>query len=147
MSTREIPVAVRAHTVIPKVKKPQFPDRKVDLRLPYGVRVLVIDTETTIDIYQNLLFGLAVIYESPSQEDQVYVHGEEKKAYLFYGENLSPDNMSTLKEFAKERGAKLLSRNDFIYQVFWPEVWELGTVCVGFNLPFDLSRLAISAKT
>lgn len=108
---------------------------------------MVIDTETTIDIYQNLLFGLAVIYESPGQEDQVYVAGEEKEAYLFYGENLSVEDRATLKVFAKEREAKLLSRNEFINQVFWLEVWEYGTLCVGFNLPFDLSRLAIAAKT
>jgi len=149
MSTREISIAVRAHTVIPRKEKPNFNGgkKKADLRLAYGVRVMVIDTETSTDIYQNLHFGLAVIYECPGQEDQVYVNAEEKEAYLFYGENLSAVDMVTLKEFAKEREASLISRNDFIYQVFWPEVLEYGTLCVGFNLPFDLSRLAISAKT
>jgi hypothetical protein len=120
MSTREIPIAIRAHTVIPRKDKPNFNggNKKADLRLLYGVRVMVIDTETTTDIHQNLNFGLAVIYESPGQEDQVYVASEEKEAYLFYGENQSAQDMTTLKEFAKEREARLISRNDFIYHVF-----------------------------
>jgi hypothetical protein len=34
-------------------------------------------------------------------------------------------------------------RAQFVRQVFIPEVYDLGTLCVGFNLPFDLSRLAV----
>ena len=31
-----------------------------------------------------------------------------------------------------------------LYNVFYPEVHRLKTVCIGFNLSFDLSRLAKS---
>ncbi len=148
MSTREIPIAIRAHTVIPKKEWPNFKGKnKKDLRLPYGVRVMVFDTETTTDIFQNLLIGQAVIYESHGQNNQVYLGYGLKGKYLFYGENLTEEDMNVLIQYAKEQNAELLSRHEFVLKVFWPEVWELGTICVGFNLPFDLSRLAISAKT
>jgi hypothetical protein len=34
--------------------------------------------------------------------------------------------------------------NEFINNVFLPEVYDLKTLCIGFNLPFDLSRIAKS---
>lgn len=148
MSIREIPIAVRVHTVIPKKDKPVFNNKKKkDLRLPYGVRVMALDTETTTDIYQNLLFGSARIYESLSGKNQVYIDGVEKESYVFYGENISEEDLLILKEFALKQGAVLFSMKEFIYKVFWHEVWEYGTACIGFNLPFDLSRIAISVKT
>lgn len=148
MSTREIPIAIRAHTVIPKKEKPNFKGKKKkDLRLPYGVRVMIFDTETTTDIFQNLLLGQAVVYEYPGQKDQVYLGCVQKGRYLFYGENLTDEDMVILKQYAKEQKAELLSRHEFVLKVFWPEILQLGTLCVGFNLPFDLSRLAISVKT
>lgn len=148
MSDREISIAVRAHTVIPKKDKPVFNNKKKkDLRLPYGVRVMVLDTETSTDIFQNLLFGSARIYESYFKKNQVYIDGVEKESYLFYGENITDEYLEIMKEFAIKQGAVLMSRDEFIYKVFWPEVWEYGTLCIGFNLPFDFSRIAISVKT
>ncbi|MEM3442261.1 MAG: DNA polymerase [Candidatus Bathyarchaeia archaeon] len=149
MSVREIPVAIRAHAEVKRLKdkkiaKGRKGTSKEDLRKPYGKRVMVIDTETATDIYQNLLFGQAAIYEGTNQ---AYIDGLEKEAYLFYGDNLTEEDMKILREYAKASGLKLLSRQEFVDKVFWPEVWELGTLCVGFNLPFDLSRLAISVKT
>lgn len=38
---------------------------------------------------------------------------------------------------------RLLTRSEFVEQVFYKSAYEVGAQIVGFNLPFDLSRLAI----
>lgn len=38
-----------------------------------------------------------------------------------------------------------MTRTQFVEEVFYPEVYGLGTLCVGFNLLFDLSHTAIHA--
>ncbi|MDA8336468.1 MAG: hypothetical protein M0Z41_16020 [Peptococcaceae bacterium] len=142
-----IPIAVRVHTKLvrelPNSNKGFF-KLKEDLRPAYGKRVMVFDTETTIDELQNLNFGQAYIYEG---ETQAHINGEVKEKYIFFGEGLSEKDLETLKQYAFIKGLTILSRQEYIDKVFWPEVWEYGTLCVGFNLPFDLSRLAISVKT
>ena len=35
------------------------------------------------------------------------------------------------------------SRSDFMKRVFWPAIKYKGALVVGFNLPFDLARLAL----
>ena len=37
-----------------------------------------------------------------------------------------------------------MSRKEFVERVFYPHVYQARAKCIGFNLPFDLSRLAIS---
>lgn len=147
MAVREIPVAIRVHSERSNIKeKPAYhkKGRQEDLRKPYGQRVMVIDTETTTDIYQNLLFGQAIVVEGSRQ---VYVDGLIVAHYVIMADNLPDNEQKTLNDFAREKGATLVTRKDFIDKVFLPEIWELGTVCIGFNLPFDLSRLAIKART
>jgi hypothetical protein len=39
----------------------------------------------------------------------------------------------------------IYSRERFVEEIFYPEVYVEGTLCVGFNLPFDLARIAIYA--
>lgn len=142
---REIPIAVRAHTEIKKNNKERKYNKETeDLRKPYGQRIMVLDTETTTDIYMNLLLGQAMIIEGTNQ---AHIDGIVKEHYLFYSDNLTKSQMAVLKQYAEDKGAILISKQEFIDEVFWSEIWELGSICVGFNLPFDLSRLAISART
>lgn len=141
MSVREIPIGIRAHTELikkdegNKPDKPDKPDKPE--RIEYGRRVLVLDTETTADVYQNLLIGQALLHQD----------NKEEGAYLFYGEGLTREQMETVKEYAEINEMKLLPREEFVKQVFLPELLVNGTVCVGFNLFFDLPRLAIGVKT
>ena len=96
--------------------------------------VLVFDTETTPDQYQNLLFGSCGIW----------VNGHLKKFYLFYADWLKQAQIRKILAYAKRHNFELMSRHEFVEKVFYPYVYQARAKCVGFNLPFDLSRLAIS---
>ena len=101
---------------------------------PNSSTVLVFDTETTPDQYQNLLFGSCGIW----------VNKTLQKFYLFYGEFLKKGQISKIHAYARRCNFEVLSKRDFIEKVFYPYVYQVRAKCVGFNLPFDLSRLAIS---
>ena len=63
---------------------------------------------------------------------------------LFYDpEGLSPDELETLRAYAMANGLTVLTLGDFIQCVFYRIGYECRSSIVGFNLPFDLSRIAI----
>jgi len=96
--------------------------------------VLVFDTETTPDQYQNFLFGSCGIW----------VNGHLKKFYLFYADWLKKAQIRKIRAYARRNNFEVLSRKEFVERVFYPYVYQARAKCIGFNLPFDLSRLAIS---
>ena len=51
--------------------------------------------------------------------------------------------MATLTGYAGEHGLELRTRDGFADDVFFARVYQLRATIIGFNLPFDLSRLAI----
>lgn len=124
-------MAVRCYTVPAKNKKTSYNSEYEENQIPD--RILVFDTETTTDEYQNLLFGSFKIYD----------HGKLVYQGLFYGENVKKKELDILREYAKKHDIPLYPVGKFVDCVFLPEVYELKTLCIGFNLPFDLSRLAI----
>lgn len=148
---RDIQIAVRAHTkCTPAKAKPESSGKKKDKKkseksLPaYGKRVMILDTETGVDELQNLNFGQAWIFEG---KEQARTEKEPKRKYLFHANDLPAKDLETLEQYANDNALTLLSRTEFIDKVFVPEIWERGTLLVCFNLPFDLSRLAIAVKT
>ena len=95
--------------------------------------VLVFDTETTPDESQQLRFGTY----------QLLKKGKLIEKGLFYGK-VEPAELETLKAEAPKHGCvEPLSVFDFIHKRFLPTAFKAGGLVVGFNLPFDLSRLAI----
>ena len=125
-------IAVRGYTH--RAGKPKtrgsFKDFKTPLRHP---RVLVFDTETTIDQYQNLKIGYF----------QIYQDGYFQYEGLFYDpENLNEREIKTLEAYSRKYGIDLYLSNEFVDNVFYHEVFDLKTLCIGFNLAFDLSRIA-----
>ena len=58
---------------------------------------------------------------------------------------LTKEEMATLKSYATENCIGLYSLPEFIDDVFYPEVYELHTLCIGYNLAFDISRIATKA--
>jgi hypothetical protein len=146
-------VAVRAHTV--RVSKPTRPfatssSRKLPVAEPSG-DVLVFDCETTTDPTQSLLFGCWRYYRCTPDG---LVCAEEG---LFYSDDLPetrPAEFAILRDTtamtassAEFDGARvrLLSRSQFISQVFYPAAYDNCATVVGFNLPFDIARIAIDA--
>ena len=95
--------------------------------------VLVFDTETTADTYENLHFGSCV----------VWVNSKPQEFYVFYDDSLSADKVEVIEDFCKAKNHTIISKTQFVEEVFYPYVYTARATCVGFNLPFDLSRLAL----
>jgi hypothetical protein len=127
-----IEVALRAY-VPPRKLKRQSQDATREER-----PVLVIDTETTEDEYQNLLFGSCGIW----------VSGYPHRFILFYALSLPEKDIDTLQKFSQTHSAEnipieVISIKDLVDTIFFPWLIDNQALCVGFNLPFDLSRLAM----
>jgi len=94
--------------------------------------VFVFDTETTVDQYQNLKFGSYGIWEN----GKLYEFG------LFYDNNLDNNDVKTLSDYADKKHIKLITKSQFL-DLFIDYVYKRRAICVGFNLPFDISRIAL----
>jgi hypothetical protein len=129
-----VETAVRAFVLPSRRRRPN--KRRGWRSQRFGDRVLVFDTETTTDFALRLLFGVFRLYES----------GQLVREGIFTGDSIMPKETETITAFATERNLELLTREDFVERVFYPEVYGLGTLCVGFNLKFDLSRMAVKAR-
>jgi hypothetical protein len=104
--------------------------------IPFDERVLVFDTETTTDFTQRLLFGVF----------RNYVKGELLQEGLFLGDSISEREASIARDYAANHNLSIYTRAEFVEHIFYPEVYVQGSLCVGFNLPFDLSRISVQAN-
>src|SRR5260221_9520751 len=120
----------------PKLK----PKRKISKVRPSPWTVL-FDTETTTDAGQALRFGTYQVRKS----------GELHEAGILYDpDGVTADELSAVRSYASEHGLELLTRDQFADQVFYRIGYLFRASIVGFNLPFDISRIAIahnSART
>ena len=95
---------------------------------------LIFDTETTIDERQSLRCGAWQFRKS----DELVEGG------LFYDpRELKSAEQRMLKAYAKLHALRLMTVRKFVDAVFYSMAYDLCAVIVGFNLPFDISRLAI----
>jgi hypothetical protein len=130
-----VETAIRAW-VEPKTRRRWAKYRRVAFRpQPYGERVLIFDTETTTDHAQRLLFGFFRLY----QEERLVLEG------LIVTDVLAHNDMEAVSTYAAKCRIPIYSRESFVEEVFYPEVYVRGSLCVGFNLPFDLARIAVHA--
>lgn len=121
-----------------------------DLANRWRHSVLIFDTETTTDATQRLTFGCYRFAEW--EADNTLAILEEG---LIYADDLpatDPVGFETLQQFAIEhvpdtigfyrsREVQLRSQRDFLDGVLW-ECLRQDALIVGFNLPFDISRLS-----
>jgi len=144
-------IFVRAHTVASEKKQKKYKKGAEEPKWPD--RVLVFDTETTIDTQQDLTFGAFTLGRLVGGK---YFCSEEG---LFHADNLdSPDRKVfeayvaekladiEVKSFPPKLRLKVYSRSEFMEKVFWKAIKD-GAMIVGFNLPFDLSRIAVDWRT
>ena len=95
--------------------------------------VFVFDTETTVDEYQNLKFGSFAV--------------NNRRVIISIGLFYNPDFISDkelnelIKYCEKNPIVKLYTLEEFI-DVFYKNTYKNRVPCVGFNLSFDISRLA-----
>jgi hypothetical protein len=152
-----LPVALRVHAVRQSHLE-RDPDaikwRPPTMReLPR--RTLVIDCETTTDETQRLRFGVWRLYVDGQDAQPGTVCLEEG---VFFADDLSdtePAAIDMLRAYASRHRAdvtrgyrtrlRLLSRTDFVEQILWKYAYRQQATIVGFNLPFDLTRLATLA--
>jgi len=101
--------------------------------------VLVFSSQTTSDQYQNLMIGSC----------GVWTNGKLKKFCLFYDDFTKQSQVEKIKSHAVKLTLPddciidVMSRDEFVTKVFFPRVYSSRAKCVGFDLPFEISRLAI----
>lgn len=113
-------------------KRPSGKDKAPRKRPTPSSRILIFDTETKTDETQNLRFGAYQLREDGDCEPG-----------LFYSEDgLTHDEIVTLKAYAARQHLECRTLREFLEEVFFQECVLFHGSIVGFNLPFDLSRLA-----
>ncbi|MGO8872375.1 MAG: hypothetical protein ACLQPH_13425 [Acidimicrobiales bacterium] len=149
MTDDTLAIAHRVWTEIDGAKKPPRRVRRAKKK-DWPRYVLVFDCETTVDHRQSLTFGCWRYY----RVDRDGCHCVEEG--ISYADDLpesNPGGFAILVQFVahhwaateRPRAIRLLSRSEFVEKVFFPAALEVRATVVGFNLPFDLSRLAIGA--
>jgi hypothetical protein len=111
---------------------------------------LVFDCESRMTADQTLTFGFWRFYELQNGD---YVPLEEG---ILYGEELGAKELDALRKYARatkpetaDDGCdrlRLYSRSKFIEEVVGMAI-QAKAIIAGFNLPFDLSRLAVDWET
>ncbi len=152
MSPRHLPIAVRAYPVRAK-RVHSKRDQPFETERSWPRRVLVFDMETTTDKEQRPLFGSYRFYKWSDVENQ-WVCREEGFIYADNLRRTDPKGFACLQEYAKTQLAdtapdcpdaiRLRSRSEFVDDVLYPLGYQARALIVGFNLPFDLSRIAAS---
>jgi len=100
---------------------------------------LVLDTETTTDAAQQLLFGSYRVYDGTKLLQEGLIHADD----------LDTTSLAKVQQYAAENQAasgrrlRVRSRSDFVEAVLWKVGYRGRGLIVGFNLAFDLSRLAV----
>ena len=131
-----LPIAIR---VFPALKPAEPKSRKNKLwRFPRAM--FVFDTETRTDSTQRLTFG----------SYRFFVGGEFREEGLFYADDLPERDRKRLGRYVSAQKLKgnnllLLSRREFLKK-FYKAVYKGRALLVGFNLPFDLSRIAFTSR-
>jgi hypothetical protein len=141
-------IFVRAHTVVPQ--KGRFPRSEPKKWSEY---VLIFDTETTVDTAQKLTFGSYRKCQLGSSGYECFEEG------LFHADDLVAGQRKLLERyvhdprntpgieaqvFPPQMRLNLYTRSQFVERIFWAAIRQQAIV-IGFNLPFDLSRLAVHA--
>jgi hypothetical protein len=131
-----LPIALRAYVPPPPAKPGAQPPRETRSRklTPPSEWTLVFDTETTVDAAQRLRVG-AYQFRKADELDE---------SGLFYDPAIiSVDDLALLRRFCGESGHVLRTVAEFIDEVLLARAYDLRASIIGFNLPFDISRLAV----
>lgn len=133
----ELPISVRAYAQQAK-SEAKYPRTRKRTALGHSAYTLIFDTETTTDPAQALRLGG---YQVQKAETLI------ASGFFFDPCILTDNEQAVLQATAQQRGMTCMPVTEFIHEVFFPYVFDLAAMCVGFNLPFDLSRIALHADT
>jgi hypothetical protein len=141
-------IYLRCHTrILDQKPEPKRPSTRPAPALQY---VLLLDTETTTDSKLSLNFGVYQFCEADA--DAQFVCLEEG---LFYADDLDAAQVEVLRRYVRNENRKrtggknprlkLYSRSAFVEKVLYVAI-QTNAAIVAFNLPFDLSRLAVEYR-
>ncbi|MGC2208105.1 MAG: hypothetical protein WA724_09705 [Candidatus Dormiibacterota bacterium] len=148
-----VPLAVRAWAVPIKPDEDEAAPRRSHFTPPLPRELLVLDCETTTDEVQRLTFGWArFLVPIPGSADRYSLSGfEVTDEWCFHGDDLpqrDPAGFEVLQRHVGHLGEQaghpvhLLSREEFVNGPFRAIAFGGQVPVVGFNLMFDLPRLA-----
>ena len=100
--------------------------------------IVVFDTETKIDHSQHLRIGTYQVRKGMTLHE---------KGIFYEPNSVTPDELILLNSYAKAHGLVLRTREEFVRDVLYLYGYDHGGLILGFNLPFDLSRLATAIST
>ena len=100
--------------------------------------IVVFDTETKIDHSQHLRIGTYQVRKG------LRLH---EKGIFYEPDSVTPYELILLKSYTQAHGLILRTREEFVREVLYLYGYDHGGLILGFNLPFDLSRLATSIGT
>ena len=142
-------VALRAYAI--PADSEDSTETKAETKRTYPHRpsgMFIIDTETTTDPAQLLTFGSARYYVSHHRAADEWALTDE---WLFYADDLAvsdaagcallSDRVARLRAEVSHP-VHLCTRTAFVDGPFWQLAYRARAMVIGFNLPFDLSRLA-----
>ena len=120
---------------------------------PRAQLTLVFDTETTTDATQRMIVGSWRLYRDlPGREHPSFLV-EEGIVIPDELEHLDPDAYLRMRDYVRThradstraayRDLSLLTRSQFVERLLWRRAYKQRALVVGFNLPFDLTRLAV----
>jgi hypothetical protein len=137
-------IFVRAHT---SVRSKIATDRRWSPKWPR--HCLIFDTETTLDPAQKLNFGAfrrckLVDSRYVCVAEGIFHHDDVTNAQsnVLQRYKSDPPTLPEIEHFPAETQLSLQNRSSFVRSVFWKSA-RRGDLIVGFNLPFDLSRLVV----
>lgn len=133
-----LPIAVRAYPTAENSGAKSSHKRK---RWALPDAMLVLDTETRTDATQRLMFGSYRFLQS----------GKCVEEGIFHADDISESERETLRKYVSTNSAHtshdgnrtllLLTKKEFL-EKFYRAAYKGRCLVVGFNLPFDLSRIA-----
>ena len=132
MEPLNTPIFVRAY-MEPKDWEPkafQVAGYEADLTSDWS---LTFDNETTTDPAQSLRVGFAQIHKA----------GELVSELVFFDENLSDADISVILDYADTKNLQAITIEAF-RKKFIEIGYRMNGAVIGFNLPFDISRIALS---
>ena len=130
-TTDELRIAVRAYGA-PQGK--QAYKVEFSMRDP-SKRYLIFDCETTTDETQRLRIGAYQLrYEGELRE--------REKGLFFNPDTLTRSEIRLVEHYARTKRLKLITLREFLDKVFVRVGYHWSANVIGFNLPFDLARIA-----
>lgn len=128
----KVPIAIRAYSERPEHEP--LGSRAVSPDVAPSEWTLVFDSETTVDAVQQLRFGFFQIRRGETLE---------REGCFYDATTITPAELALLRRYTESHQLELITVAQFRADVFLKYGYTRLATIVGFNLPFDISRIAI----